>query len=82
VRGHVHGRDGAGDYWTRQWASIDSQVEPISFSPGANGTIDVEVQLTARDREGTLLFDKMGVHMFRIEDGLIMRFAIRKLADQ
>jgi ketosteroid isomerase-like protein len=75
--GHVYGHDGVRDYWTRQWAMIDSRAEPIGFSSGADGTVDVEVHLSARDLKGDSLFDEMGVHIFRIEDGLIRRFDIR-----
>lgn len=75
--GHVHGHDGVRDYWARQWATIDSHAEPAGFSAGAGGTTVVEVHLTARDPEGNLLFDRMGGHVFRIEDGLIRRFDIR-----
>jgi ketosteroid isomerase-like protein len=74
--GHVYGHDGVRDYWTRQWAMIDSHAEPVDFSI-ADGTANVEVHLTARDLEGNLLFDKMGGHIFQIEDGLIRRFDIR-----
>jgi hypothetical protein len=56
---------------------IDSHVKPVGFSIGADGTTNVDVHLTARDLKGNLLFDKMGVHNFRIEDGLITRFDIR-----
>jgi hypothetical protein len=75
--GHVYGHDGVRDYWARQWLSIDSHAEPVSFSVGADGTSHVEVHLTARDLQGNLLFDQMGVHIFRIESGLIRRFDIR-----
>jgi hypothetical protein len=75
--GHVYGRDGVRDYWTRQWATIDSHVEPISFSRGPDGTIEVTVHLTARDHAGNVLFDRMGTHVFRIDQGLIRRFDIR-----
>jgi hypothetical protein len=75
--GHVYGHDGVRDYWTRQWAMIDSHAKPVGFSIGADGAIDVDVHLTARDLNGNLLFDKMAVHVFRIEDGLITRFDIR-----
>ena len=30
--GHVYGHDGVRDYWTRQWATIDSHVEAAGFS--------------------------------------------------
>ncbi len=75
--GYVHGHYGVRDYWTRQWAMIDSHAEPTGFSMGADGTINVEVHLTARDLKGNLVFDKTGRHVFRIEDGLITRFDIR-----
>ncbi len=74
--GHVYGHDGVRDYWTRQWATIDSHAEPVGFSI-ADGTANVEVHLTARDLKGNVLFDKMGEHIFHIEDGLIRRFDIR-----
>jgi hypothetical protein len=54
---------------------IDSRAEPVAFSIGADGT--TEVHLTAHDLEGKLLFDKMGRHAFRLENGLIRRFDIR-----
>jgi ketosteroid isomerase-like protein len=75
--GHVYGRDGVRDYWTRQWAAIDSRAEPIRIYAGPAGTTEAEVRLMAYDRNGDLLFDKTGVHVFRIEGGLIRRFDIR-----
>ena len=56
---------------------IDSRAEPIGFSIGGDGTVNVEVHLTARDLNGNLLFDRMGGHIFQIEDGLIRHFDIR-----
>jgi hypothetical protein len=73
--GHVHGHDGVRDYWTRQWAMMDSRAEPIGFSIGEDGTACVEVHLTARDLNGHVLFDEAS-HVFQIEDGLIRRFDI------
>lgn len=75
--GYVYGHDGVHDYWTRQWATINSHAEPIGFSTGADGTTHVEVHLTARDLKGNLLFDEIGSHVFRIENSLIRRFDIR-----
>jgi hypothetical protein len=76
--GHLHGRQGVRDYWTRQWAMMDSRAEPTSFSIGEDGTAYVEVHLTARDLDGNLLFDEKAGHVFQIENGLIKRFDIRK----
>ena len=71
--GHVHGRDGVRDYWTRQWAMMDSRAEPTGFSIGEDGTVYVEVHLTARDLHGNASFDEKASHVFQIEDGLIRR---------
>jgi len=76
--GHVHGHEAVRSYWTRQWTSIDPHVEPLAFSTGPDGEIVVEIHQTVRDLDGKLLADKMVGHIFRIEDGLIRRFDIRK----
>lgn len=76
--GHVYGREGVRSYWTRQWSMIDPHVEPTGFSPGADGTAEVEVHQTVRDLEGNVLLDKTVGHVFRVEDGLIVRFDIRE----
>jgi hypothetical protein len=75
--GHVHGRDGVRNYWTRQWAMIDPHVEPISFSSGLDGELVVEVHQTVRDLQGNILADQMVGHIFRLESGLIKHFDIR-----
>jgi ketosteroid isomerase-like protein len=76
--GHVHGRDGVRNYWTRQWAMIAPHVEPTDISAAADGVVHVEVHQTVRDLDGNLLSDKMVGHIFRLEDGLIRRFDIRE----
>jgi ketosteroid isomerase-like protein len=76
--GYVHGRDAVRSYWTRQWATLDPRVEPTGFSVGADGEIVVEVHQTVRDLQGAVLVDQMVGHIFRIENGLITRFEIRK----
>ena len=75
--GYVYGRDSVRDYWTRQWATINSRAEPTGFSSLADGRTLVEVHLTARDLNGNVVFDRTGGHIFEIEDGLIKRFDIR-----
>src|SRR5258708_26042395 len=74
--GHVHGHESVRSYWQRQWTMIDPHVEPLGFSIRPDGVV-VEVHQTVRDLGGKLLSDKMVVHIFRIEDGLITRFDIR-----
>lgn len=76
--GHVHGHNGVRDYWTEQWATMDSRAEPTQISIGEDGTASVEVHLTARDLNGNALFDEKASHVFQIVDGLIRRFDIRR----
>jgi hypothetical protein len=75
--GFVYGHDGVRGYWIRQWATMESRAEPISFSSIGESQFCVEVHLTARNRDGILLFDTHGRHMFEIRDGLISRFDVR-----
>ena len=75
--GHVYGREGVRDYWTRQWAMIASHVEPAGFSTGPEGQVIVEVHQVVRDLDGNLLADKMVGHIFQMENGLVKRFDIR-----
>ncbi len=74
--GYLHGRDEVRAYWTRQWAMIDPQVEPVGFSIRREGDVVVEVHSVVRDLDGDLIADKMVGHLFRIKDGLIQRFDI------
>ena len=76
--GYVYGRDGVRNYWTRQWAIIDPRVQPTGFSSGAGGATEVEVHQTVRDLQGNVVIDRMVGHIFRIEDGLVVRFDIRE----
>ena len=75
--GHVHGREGVRDYWSRQWTTVESHAVPVNVSTDAGGTIEVEVHLTARDHAGNVVFDRMGIHSFQVVDGLVQRFDIR-----
>jgi nuclear transport factor 2 (NTF2) superfamily protein len=75
--GHVHGRDGVRDYWTRQWAMVDPHVEPVKFSAGLGGEVIVEVHQVVRDLNGNLLLDSNVGHEFQIKNGLVKRFDIQ-----
>jgi hypothetical protein len=75
--GHVRGRDGVRDYWTRQWAMVDPHVEPLAFSTGPDGEVLVDVHQVVRDLNGALLADRCVGHAFRLEEGLVRRFDIR-----
>src|SRR5215469_895581 len=75
--GHVRGREGVRNYWTRQWAMVDPHVEPVAFAEGPKAEVTVEVHQVVRDLRGNLLADKMVGHIFRVENGLVRRFDIR-----
>jgi ketosteroid isomerase-like protein len=75
--GHLHGRDAVRSYWIRQWAIVDPQVNPVSFSEGPDGAIVVEVHQIVHDLKGALLLDHMVGHIFKIDEGAIRRFDIR-----
>jgi hypothetical protein len=75
--GHVHGRAGVRDYWTRQWALVDPRVQPFAFSNGPSGEVIAEVHQVVYDLDGKLLVDQNVGHVFRIKNGLVYRFDIR-----
>jgi hypothetical protein len=76
--GYVHGHDGVRDYWTKQWASMKSFANPTGLSTKTDGSVEVQVRLTAHDLDGKVLFDTNAIHVFHLVDGLISRFDIRK----
>lgn len=76
--GTVHGHDGVRAYWTRQWGMIDPHVEPKTFDLDDSGTVAVEVHQVVRELDGKVLLDRMVVHAYRIEDGLIQSMDIRE----
>jgi SnoaL-like domain len=75
--GHVHGRAGVREYWTRQWAMLDPHVDPVAFAEGPQHEVIVEVHQVVRDLQGKLLLDQMVGHIFHLENGLVQRFDIR-----
>jgi nuclear transport factor 2 (NTF2) superfamily protein len=85
--GHVHGREGVRQYWTRQWAIVSPRVEPISFDRVSDHSILVEVRQSIRDQQGRPLQDqahglrdKMVGHVFYFQDGKVTRFDIQEVA--
>jgi hypothetical protein len=74
--GHVHGREAIREYWTKQWAVIQPQVDPLRITNRGDGTMAVEVHQVVHDLEGKLLLDEAVRHVFWIEGDLITRFDI------
>jgi ketosteroid isomerase-like protein len=69
--GRVHGRDAVRDYWTRQWAQIDPQLELLTITERPDGRFAVSVRQVVRSRSGELLSDSEVVHVYELRDGLI-----------
>ena len=74
--GHVHGREAVRAYWTQQWAAIQPKVDPLEITPRDAGVTAVEVHQVVHDLEGKLLLDERVRHVFRIRNGLVVRFDI------
>ena len=72
VRGHAEVRD----YWTRQWAEIDSSVEPVGFSETPDGRIAVEVHQLVKDLDGKVLSEGTVTHVYTFDEGLVTRMDI------
>jgi ketosteroid isomerase-like protein len=76
--GRVVGREAVRDYWQRQWAAIDSTAEPIAVAERPDGTIEVAVHLVARDKDGKVLNDGEGRHVYEFRGDLVARMTIEE----
>jgi ketosteroid isomerase-like protein len=76
--GRVVGRDAVRDYWQRQWAAIDSTAEPTALTERPDGTVEVAVHLVARDKQGRVLNDRQGRHLYEFRGDLIQRMTIEE----
>jgi len=74
--GRAHGREAVRAYWTKQWAAIAPQVDPMHVTQRDDGATAVEVHQVVRDLEGKVLLDETVRHVFQIDEGLVTRFDI------
>jgi hypothetical protein len=74
--GYVRGHEGVRDYWTRQWAVLDPQVEPMAIQRDEAGRWVVEVHVVVRDGSGQVVADAIVHHAYSIRGGLIERMDI------
>jgi ketosteroid isomerase-like protein len=75
--GRVVGREAVAEYWTRQFKSISSKVEPEGFDNDLDGSVTVTVHQVVRDpRTNELLSDAHVQHRYRLEDGMIARMDV------
>src|ERR1044072_3664664 len=71
--GFEYGRDAVREYWTRQFQTVDSRVEPTSIEIDGDRT-NIIAHLTIRDLEGNVQMDSYVRHVFTIANGLISKF--------
>ena len=76
--GYVHGHDQVRDYWTRQWAQIDSRVRPIAVATQEDGRINVLVEQVVMDLHGQPIDERNVHHVYRLRDGRIAHMEIRE----
>ncbi|GAB4199171.1 MAG: nuclear transport factor 2 family protein [Roseiflexaceae bacterium] len=76
--GYMQGRDAVRDYWTRQWAQIDPQVEPQHVARLPGGTLHVTVHQVVRDLAGAVLIDQRIAHVYTVESGFVRRMEIQQ----
>lgn len=75
--GRVVGHAAVRDYWTRQFESISSKVEPRAFEHLGNGEVVVSVDQTVYDaRSGEKLSQGSVRHRYRVEGDLILRMDV------
>jgi ketosteroid isomerase-like protein len=74
--GRERGQAAVRAYWTRQWAAIDSRVEPLGFTETEDGRVAVDVHQVVRDHDGTVLDDRRVTHVYTFREGLVTRMDI------
>lgn len=74
--GRVVGHDSVREYWTRQWAQIDPEVQPKSFRRLPDGRIEVTVHQVVRALDGSMLSDDMVLHTFAFRGEQVARMDV------
>jgi hypothetical protein len=76
--GFVDGRDNVREYWKKQFANSDPQLEPLVITSDDSGRSLVKVHQIVRNLQGEILLEKTIRHIFTIEGGLIRMFEIEE----
>ena len=75
--GRLHGREAVREYWTRQWAQVDSRVTPTATERLSDGRTALAVHQVGHDHGGNLMWDATVVHVYTTDaDGLITRMDV------
>ena len=73
----VHGHDGVRDYWTRQFTTIQSRVEPQDFRRDPDGRVVVDGPPGRAQPGRRAARRRDGQHVYTIRDGLVTRMDVR-----
>ena len=74
--GYVRGHAAIRDYWMRQWAEINPEVQPVGIVARPEGALAVQVQQLVRDLAGATLFEGVVQHVYTLQEGLLRRMDI------
>jgi coproporphyrinogen III oxidase len=74
--GYVQGHDKIRQYWIRQWAEINPNVEPTAIAERHDGTFEVTVHQIVKDLKGKLMFDATVKHIYTVQDDLLRKMDI------
>ncbi len=74
--GRVVGKQAIREYWTRQWADFDPQLEVLQVIDYKNGKTEVKVHQLVRNLAGEVLSDTELWHVYTIQNSLIERMDI------
>jgi predicted ester cyclase len=74
--GRVVGHDAVRDYWTRQWAEIDPEVQPQAFRRLPDGRIEVTVHQVVRSRDGSVVSDGVVLHIYEFRGERVARMDV------
>lgn len=78
--GRVIGHDAVRDYWTRQWAEIDPEVQPHAFRRLPGGRIEVTVHQVVRSLDGSVLSDGLVLHVYEFRGDRVARMDVSAAA--
>ena len=76
--GRLVGGEAVREYWIAQWAEIAPHVEPLSVAERPDGSLAVAVRQLVRSLDGEVLSDGEVVHVYHLDDGLVVRMDVEE----
>lgn len=68
----LKGRSAVQDMWLRQFAAINPEITPLSFTRLDDGRLQVQVNYVIRTLDGRLFTDELATNTYRITDGQVI----------